>query len=216
MRLFDDLSLRDVRSTTTFRLAAILGALFFCGVIALGGLIYGLTTSELTARSDQILHRAASRLLQMPPAGLATEIPQEVQRNVRGLDRFALLSADGRFLTGNIPPPSGLAIDNPADVEAYSGLGPMRVLAVRAGNGQIILLGRDISEIRYLERHILIVLVVSCLSIIPGVLLIGTVLSSSPCDGCKSYKVSRNGSPPVTLPFGCPFQDAGTSLTGSP
>jgi signal transduction histidine kinase len=180
LRLFDDLSLRDVRSTTTFRLAAILGVLFCCGVVALGGLIYGLTTSELTARSDQILHRAASRLLQMPPAGLATEIPQEVDRNVRGLDRFALLSSDGKFLTGNIPPPPGIEIDNPANVEAYSGLGPMRVLAVRARNGQIILLGRDISEIRYLERHILIVIVVSCLSIIPGVLLIGTVLSFPP------------------------------------
>ena len=180
MRLFDDLSLRDVRSTTTFRLAALLGVLFCCGVVALGGLIYGLTTSELTARSDQILHRAASRLLQMPPAGLATEIPKEVERNVRGLDRFALLSSDGKLLTGNIPPPPGLEIDNPADVEAYSGLGPMRVLAVRAGNGQVILLGRDISEIRYLERNILIVIVVSCLSIIPGVLLIGTVLSFQP------------------------------------
>ena len=56
----------------------------------------------------------------------------------------------------------------------------MRVLEVRAGNGQIILLGRDISEIRYLERHILIVIIVSCLSIIPGVLLIGTVLSFQP------------------------------------
>src|ERR1700743_1037135 len=84
LRLFDDLSLRDIRSTTTFRLAAILGVLFCLGVVALGALIYGLTTRELTARSDEILHRAASRLLQMPPQGLATEIPQEVSRNVRG------------------------------------------------------------------------------------------------------------------------------------
>jgi signal transduction histidine kinase len=56
----------------------------------------------------------------------------------------------------------------------------MRVLAVRASNGEIILLARDISEIRYLERHILIVIVISCLAIIPGVLLIGTVLSFQP------------------------------------
>ena len=117
MRLFDDLSLRDVRSSTTFRLAVVLGALFCCGVVALGALIYGLTTSELTARSDQILRRAADRLLQLPPSSLVTEIPKEVERNVRGLDRFTLLSSDGRFLTGDVPPPPGLRTDNAADVE---------------------------------------------------------------------------------------------------
>lgn len=180
MRLFDDLSLRDVRSSTTFRLATVLGALFCCGVIALGSLIYGLTTSELTARSDQILRRAADRLLRLPPAALAAEISHEEERNVRGLDRFALLSPGGNLLTGGIAPPLNLGIDNAADVEAHDGLGPMRMLEVRARNGQIILLGRDISEIRYLERHILIVIVVSCLSTIPGVLLIGTVLSFQP------------------------------------
>jgi signal transduction histidine kinase len=180
LRLFDDLSLRDVRSSTTFRLAVVLGALFCCGVVALGALIYGLTTSELTARSDQILRRAADRLLQLPPSSLVTEIPKEVERNVRGLDRFTLLSSDGRFLTGDVPPPPGLRTDNAADVEGHDGFGPMRMLEVRAGNGQVILLGRDISEIRYLERHILIVIVISGLCIIPGVLLIGTVLSFPP------------------------------------
>jgi signal transduction histidine kinase len=180
LRLFDGLALRDIRSTTTFRLAVILGVLFCCGVIALGALIYGLTARELTARSDQILHRAASRLLRLPPTSLAVEIPREVERNVRGLDRFALLSRDGKLLTGDLPPPAHLETDAAADVEAHGGLGPMRLLAVRAGNGQIILLGRDISEIRYLERHILIVIVVSSLSIIPGILLIGTVLSFQP------------------------------------
>lgn len=103
-----------------------------------------------------------------------------MERNVRGLDRFALLSSRGALLTGNITPPPGLGIDSAADVEGHDGFGPMRMLEVRAGNGEVILLGRDISEIRYLERHILIVIVVSCLSIIPGVLLIGTVLSFQP------------------------------------
>lgn len=180
MRLLDALPFADVRSTTTFRLATVLGVLFCIGVAALGALIYGLTTRELTARSDQILQRASARLLRVPPAQLETEIAREVERNTRGLDRFALLSADGRLRTGNIPPPPGLQIDMAMDVEPRDGLGPMRVLPVRAGNGQIILLARDISEIRYLERHILIVIIVSGLAIIPGVLLIGTVLSFQP------------------------------------
>lgn len=180
MRLFDALPFADIRSSTTFRLATVLGVLFCIGVTALGALIYGLTTRELTARSDQILRHEAVRLLGVPAGLLAAEIPKEVERNRRGLDRFALLSADGRLLTGNIPPPPGLQTDTAADVEPREGLGPMRVLAVRADNGQVILLARDISEIRYLERHILIVIIISCLSIIPGVLLIGTVLSFQP------------------------------------
>ncbi len=180
MRLFDELSLRDVRSTTTFRLATMLGVLFCIGTIALGALIYGLTTRELTARSDQILRHEAARLLRVPADRLATEIPVEVERNARGLDRFSLLAPNGRLLTGNIPPPTGLTIDLPVDVEPREGLGPMRVLAVRASNGEVILLARDINEIRYLERHILIVITISCLAIIPGVLLIGTVLSFQP------------------------------------
>ena len=157
-----------------------LGVLFTIGVVALGALIYGLTTRELTARSDQILHHEAARLLRVPADQLALEIPKEVERNTRGLDRFSLLSLEGRLLTGSVPPPPGLTIGTEVDVEARAGLGPMRMLAVRASNGQTILLARDISEIRYLERHILIVIMVSCLAIIPGVLLIGTVLSFQP------------------------------------
>lgn len=180
MRLFDELPLRDVRSSTTFRLAGVLGVLFCIGTIALGALIYGLTTRELTARSDQILRNEAGRLLRLPASRLLTEIPIEVERNTRGLDRFSLLTSRGQPLTGNISPPPGLEIDVPMDVEPREDLGPMRMLGVRASNGEIILLARDISEIRYLERHILIVIIISCLAIIPGVLLIGTVLSFQP------------------------------------
>jgi signal transduction histidine kinase len=119
-------------------------------------------------------------LLGFPPSALASQIPFEVQHDLRGLNKFALLSPEGRFLTGDVTPPPGLTPDNPMDVEAHDGQGPMRELEVRAGNGQIILLGRDINEIRYLERHVLIAIVVSCLLIIPIVLLIGTFLSFQP------------------------------------
>lgn len=180
MRLADALSLKDVRSTTTFRLAAILGVLFCVGTVALGALIYALTTRELTARSDQILRHEATRLLRIPPDRLEAEIPLEVARNMPGLDRFSLLAPDRRLLTGNIPPPPDFSIDVPRDVESRAGLGPMRILAVAATNGNIILIARDINEIRYLERHILFVIIASCLAIIPGVLLIGTVLSFQP------------------------------------
>jgi len=157
-----------------------LAGLFCIGTIALGALIYGLTTRELTARSDQILVREAARLSQVPAARLAAEIALEVERNRRGLDRFALLSPGHNVLAGDLTPPAEFATEKPIDVEAHGEFGPMRILAVRASDGDIILLGRDINEIRYLERHILIVIIVSCLAIIPLVLLVGTFLSLHP------------------------------------
>lgn len=157
-----------------------LGVLFCIGTMTLGFLIYALTNRELTTRTDQILQHEAARLARVSPSRLTNEISREVERNARGLDRFALLTSDGRLLTGNILPSPGLSIAVPVDVEPRAGLGPMRVLAMRAGDGLVILVARDISEIRYLERHILIVIIVSCLAVIPGVLLVGTVLSFQP------------------------------------
>jgi hypothetical protein len=107
LRLSDGFSLHEVRATTTFRLAVLLGVLFCCGVTALGGLIYYLTTRELTARTDQILNHEANRLLNVPPQTLANEIAQDVRRNLRGLDMFSLLAPDGRLLTGNVVPLPG-------------------------------------------------------------------------------------------------------------
>ncbi|HWC63091.1 MAG TPA: HAMP domain-containing sensor histidine kinase, partial [Rhizomicrobium sp.] len=172
--------LGDVRSTTTFRLAALLGVLFCCGVVVLGAILYRITTGRLDDRSDQILRNEADLLLSFPPAALISQIPFEVQHDMRGLNKFALLSPEGRFLTGDVHPPKGLIPGNPMDVEAHDGEPPMRVLEVRADNGQMILLGRDINEIRYLERHVLIAIVTSCLLIVPTVLLLGTLLSFQP------------------------------------
>ena len=181
MKLSDGLSLREVRATTTFRLAVLLGVLFCCGVIALGGLIYYLTTRELTARTDQILNHEAGRLLAVPPHTLANEIAQDVQRNLRGLDMFSLLAPDGTLLTGNVVPPAGLTPGHTVEVDGRRSKNPpMRVLSVRASNGQIMLIARDINEIRYLERHVLWVVVASSLLVIPGFLLIGILLSVQP------------------------------------
>jgi signal transduction histidine kinase len=63
------------------------------------------------------------------------------------------------------------------------------MLEVRAGNGQIILLGRDINEIRYLEQHVLIAIVASCLLTIPAVLLIGIALSFRPLRRLGEFQV---------------------------
>jgi signal transduction histidine kinase len=179
--LSDGFSLGEVRGTTTFRLAVLLGVLFCCGVTALGGLIYFLTTRELTARTDQILTHEANRLLNVPPQTLPAEIAGDVERNLHGLDMFSLLAPDGTLITGNVAPPPGLTPGHTVELNGQRGkTPPMRVMSVRAGNGKVMLIARDINEIRYLERHVLWVVVASSLLVIPGFLLIGTLLSIQP------------------------------------
>jgi signal transduction histidine kinase len=193
LRSSDGFSLREVRTTTTFRLAVLLGVLFCCGVTALGGLIYYLTTRELTARTDQILNHEANRLLKVPPQTLANEIAQDVQRNLRGLDMFSLLAPDGRLLTGNVVPLPGLTPGHTVEVNGRRGKNPpMRVLSVRASNGQIMLIARDINEIRYLERHVLWTVVASSLLVIPGFLLIGILLSVQPLRRLHAFQDVAN------------------------
>ena len=138
------------------------GVLFCFGVVALGALIYGLTTRELTARSDQILHRAAAVFCRCHRQAWQ---PKSLKRS-NAMPRIGPVHSavsDGRLLTGNIPPPPGLEIDNPRTSKLMPALVQCACWRLRARNGQIILLARDISEIRYLERHILIVIMVSCL-----------------------------------------------------
>ena len=81
------LRLRDVRLTSAFRLTAILGSTFLIGIIALLGLIYGLTARELTRRSDYILRKEAQQWLAVPAAELRARIARGASRTIvaRGL-----------------------------------------------------------------------------------------------------------------------------------
>ena len=166
-----------MRSTTTFRLAFLLGILFLCGTVGLFGFAYVLAANELVDRSEQIVRREAARLLVVPTNNLRQQIGSEVERNAHGLDYFALLTPNGRRIVGNISQPEGLQINRSKDVDSRDGHGPMRMLAVKASDGSVILIARDISERRYILDLLLRIVLISSMAIIPSVLLIGAALS---------------------------------------
>ena len=160
--LSDRLKLHDVRSTTPFRLTLLMGALLLAGIVATLGPTYLLTARELTARSDRILYARARSLLATPRADLPVRIRTEITNAAAGFSYFALESRDGELVVGNIRVVAPKLTGQPFDVEASAGQhGPVRVLTVRNADGEMIVLGRDTTQIWDLRHRLLTILLVS-------------------------------------------------------
>jgi signal transduction histidine kinase len=137
------------------------------------------------------LEREGRRLLAAPSAGLAPEVALEVRRNANGLDHFGLATADARVrVAGDIGPFSGVVIGLPTDVEAQAGQAAMRVLALRHKDGRIVLIGRDTSERGYLLTIVSEVIAGSVVIILPGMLLIGAILSRGPIRRIRDFQIA--------------------------
>jgi signal transduction histidine kinase len=172
------LRFRDLRRISTFRLTLVLGALSLIGVVALLGLIYALTVRELTDRSDGILRDQAREWLALPPGDLPGRIADDL--GARKLNYGALIARNGERVTGNILSVPVAPTGKPIDIDAGPTHGPLRLLAVTTANGETILVGRDISQIRDLRQRILVILLVSGLSISIGIALAAVALSLDP------------------------------------
>ena len=151
---------RDVVRISTFRLSAMLGAVFVTAVIAMLGVVYIATARDLTVRSDRILHAAAGQLLQVPADELPDRIRAELKRDRSGFNYLALIAADGTLIVGNVRPLRPLIPGHPVDVESGS-RGPFRLVALRTREKETLLVGRDISLLRDLRNTVLETLVVS-------------------------------------------------------
>lgn len=179
--LSDRLRFRDVRATSSFRLTLLLGGLFLAGVVVMLGLIYVLTAQELTARSDRILYEKARGLVRTPPDQLPGRIRSEIGNGAQGFSYFALIDASGGSVVGNIGLTGVVAIGRPFNVAANPPIhGPLRVLAVRTPRREIVLLGRDISQIRDLRHRLLEILIGSGVASLVGMLSVAVLISIKP------------------------------------
>lgn len=178
---FERLRLREIRATSTFRLTILLGIVFAAGVVALLGLIYGLSARELTARTDHILLQEADRLRSVSAEALPRRIDSEIRQNASGLTYFGLQARDGEPVAGNLRIAGTFRFDHPVNVAAGGNRhSPLRVLAIRAPTGETILIARDIAPIVDLRHRILTILVVSGLAIAVLVFGAGFMLSLAP------------------------------------
>jgi signal transduction histidine kinase len=162
----DRLRFRDIRRTSAFRLTISLGLVFALGLLALLAVIYLMTARELTWRSDRITRSIADRLLSVDPASLPSHVGQEMRRERDGFNYIALIASDGEKIVGDISIDRPIKPGPPIEVEA--GNIPIRLIAVRTGMGETILIGRDISQVRDLRRRVLMIVAGSGFAILLG------------------------------------------------
>ena len=177
--LSERLRFADIRRTSAFRLSAALGSAFAIGIVVLLGAIYILTARELTARSDLILHDLANRVVAGGSATLPVRIRTEMSRADPALTYYGLISDSGKPLAGTLRLHGAPLFNLPTDIELGGGV-PIRVLAVRGDHGEILLVGRDVSQIRDLRRNVLEILVGSGLAIVLGMAFAAVGLSIKP------------------------------------
>lgn len=168
---------RDIRNTSGFRRTVRIGGVFAIGIVALVGLVYFLTVRELDSRTDRILHFQAGRLLAVPADDLPARITAELARS-SDFTHLALLSASGEKIAGDIAVDVVPKPHPPIDVE--SRLGPLRLMAIRTGRGETLLIARDISQIHHLRARILLILVSSSLIILIGIFGAAVLLALGP------------------------------------
>ncbi|HZZ30874.1 MAG TPA: HAMP domain-containing sensor histidine kinase [Phenylobacterium sp.] len=174
--------LSEVWRTTTFRLSLLYGLLFAIGTVALLALVYARTAVYLTQRVDRILAAEASAEMTLPPSALRQTIDDALIVNGRA-SVFALFAADGARVTGNLPSlppdlqPGGRPVEFPATADFPASA---RLLARRLPSGDILVVGRDINQLREIRRIIASALIWSGVFIMVAGLACGVALSVGP------------------------------------
>jgi signal transduction histidine kinase len=175
--------IRDFWRTTRFKVTLINGAIFSACVIALLGMIYWQTAGYMIRQNDQILHLEAKSLRAAGPDGLDNSIKDILARDVRHISLYGLFSADGAWIAGNIPKiPAGLTIGGPpGQLPVKDGFQPdARALAIRLPWGELLVVGRDITQLAEIRDIILRALLLSGALIVTAGLLLGAALSIEP------------------------------------
>jgi signal transduction histidine kinase len=175
--------LRELLRTTTFRLSALYGLLFAVGLVTLLGLVYVRSAGYLTRRVDSILATEAAALGRAPPALLAQRIHEALNLSGQGTSAFELFSAAGAPLAGNLPSmPRRLRLDGPPiEIGPTPGFPtPARVIARRLRDGRVLLVGRDINQLKEMRAIIASALIWSGGAVIAIGLACGVALSVQP------------------------------------
>ncbi len=174
---------RAVWHTTTFRLTALYGLLFALGTLALLGMVYLQSSVFLTHRVDGILETEAQGLMHSPRSGLRERLLEELALNGDKTNIFALFAPDGMHVAGNLDAlPPALRLDGaPLEVPPTPGFrASARLIARRLPTGEILVVGRDVSQLVEMRRIVASALIWSGVSILLVGLACGTALSIGP------------------------------------
>jgi signal transduction histidine kinase len=173
----------ELRRTTTFRLTILYGALFALGTIALLWMVYIRSVVYMTARVDHIIEIQADALLHSPRPGLRQRLIEDLTLNGDRMVVFGLFSSTGERLAGNLPSlPATLHLNQePIEFPPSTGFpASARLIARALPAGEILVVGRDVSQLEQMRSITRSALVWSGVAIIIAVLVCGTALSIRP------------------------------------
>ena len=180
---------------STFRLAILFGAVFTLGNVALLSLIYWQTSSYLVHRIDDSIYGMASNFEQISPQQAAREVDEALNYDLRKSNMYGLFTRDGVVITGNMKAlPTDIPIDGKIHQFAQPTILPYasrngtaqtlnglaRALMRRLSNGDILVVGRDFTQLAEIRSIILHALIGSGAIILFIGLMSGFALSVSP------------------------------------
>ena len=168
--------LLELLRSTTFRWTlAIAAAVAACNLF-LFGCFYLRTTMYLTGNIDTAITEAAALIADGSKADTLAAIARRLRDDPRRVKLAGLFAADGQRLAGNIAAmPAGLPVDGTArgtvlqridggDEETQT----VRAVAVRAPSGEVVVIGRNVDEMRQVANTVGRGIV---LQLVPGLIL---------------------------------------------
>jgi signal transduction histidine kinase len=184
---------KEVWRTTTARLTVLYGLIFALGILTLLGVVYWQSALYLNHRVDRILKARADVFMQASPADLPKEIGQGLAIDGAKINIYALFSRDGAPLVGNLHQlPASLVPDGPSLDMAPTPDFPSRtrLIARRLPWGEILVVGRDVSELTEMRGIALQALFWSAVVIILTGLVLGAALSRNPLRRVRSLQAA--------------------------
>jgi signal transduction histidine kinase len=187
--------LRDHWRTSTFRLAVLFGILFAFGNVALLGSIYWQISVYLEHHVDSSIMTMSSNFRDGDSAKALEEVNDALAYDLRKTNIIGLFAADGTVIAGNMKSlPRTLPIDGEVHLHSYPEFmqytesrsvppkyaGVARIAARRLSNGELLVVGRDFTELLEIKAIVLRTLLVSGAVILVLGWAIGFALSIRP------------------------------------
>lgn len=187
--------LRDRWRISTFRLALLFGFLFVIGNVAMLGLIYWQTTTYLERRIDTSIRLMLRGFKLNDPEAVRKQIGEALNNDLRRTNIYALFTPDLHFICGNLEEfPAGMVLDDrvqqfphhslprysPGGLAQPPDRGLARALLRPIANGNMLVVGRDATQLAEIKEIILDALLGSGAVIIGLGLTGGFLLSIRP------------------------------------
>lgn len=174
---------------SSVRLALFYSALFACGIFAMLLLVYWQATTYIDKRVDRIVSLYVHRLREVPADRLVAAIDDAVAHDPRKINFYGLFNADHHWVAGNLKVyPQGLKSDGhmaqlkglPGADAAWVGPEPglngvesddagvplIRAMSMSLARDQVLVVGRNMSELAEIRRILLNGLLIGGVSIL--------------------------------------------------